>query len=314
MKAMFLSEQNGPFRTIDEFVDGAWVSLIDPTKAEIEEVSAEFGIEHDHLHAALDIEERSRVTAEEGYVLILVDVLTSELRGGQSWYATIPLAIIIAPRGIVTVCLQKVPVLAAAESGRIRSLATTLKSRFAIQLLLRSAGVYLGALKNIEKMTDDAEINLRRSTRNRELVDMLEIQKSLVYISTSLASNQRVLDRIVRTTIVKKYPEDDDLLQDTIVENEQAIEMANIYSGILSGTMDAYASVISNNQNAIMKTLALVTIVLSIPTMIFSAYGMNVELTGMPFAHSFWGFLIVVGFSFLLAVAAVVIFIRMRWF
>ncbi|MDR0285728.1 MAG: magnesium transporter CorA family protein [Propionibacteriaceae bacterium] len=143
-------------------------------------------------------------------------------------------------------------------------------------------------------------------------MEMLELEKSLLYINTSLVSNQRVLERLVRAPAVKKYPEDDDLLQDTIIENEQAMEMSSIYSGILSGTMDAYASIIANNQNAIMKTLALVTIVLSIPTMIFSAYGMNLE--GIPAAHSIWSFAVVVGAAFIIAFVALGFFIRKKWF
>jgi magnesium transporter len=195
----------------------------------------------------------------------------------------------------------------------VRDLRTSLKTRFTLQLLLRNAASYLSVLRDIDKMIDKQEASLRRSTRNEELVEMFELEKSLVYINTSLVSNQRVLERLVRTPAIKKYAEDDDLLQDTMVENEQAMEMSSIYSGIISGTMDAYASVIANNQNAIMKTLALVTIVLSIPTMIFSAYGMNFT-TGIPLATYHWGFAIVIGISFAISLLVMIFFIRKRWF
>ena len=313
MQTMYMSA-NGGLTQVDEACDGAWINLIDPSEAEIATVSKRYGVDPDDLRAALDVEERSRVSPEEGYVLVLVDVPTTEVRDGRSWYITIPLGIVIASTAIITVCLEQVPVLTEIQSGRVRGLNTALKTRFTLQLLLRNAASYMDALHQMDKMIDNQERALRRSTRNEELIEMLELEKSLVYINTSLLGNQRVLERLVRTSAVKKYPEDDDLLQDTIVENEQAMEMAGIYSGILSGTMDAYASIIANNQNSIMKTLALITIVLSIPIMIFSAYGMNVNLDGMPLANSVWGFAILIGISFIVAAIVVFIFIRKKWF
>ena len=313
MQTMYVSKDGGLIR-VDEVCDGAWISLVNPSDAEIESVSQRYGVDPDDLRAALDVEERSRVSAEEGYVLVLVDVPTTEVRDGRSWYITIPLGIVMASTAIITVCLEQVPVLTEIESGRVRGLNTALKTRFTLQLLLRNAASYMAALHQMEKMIDNQEKALRRSTRNEELIEMLELEKSLVYINTSLVGNQRVLERLVRTSAVKKYPEDDDLLQDTIIENEQAMEMAGIYSGILSGTMDAYASIIANNQNSIMKTLALITIVLSIPIMIFSAYGMNVNLDGMPLANSIWGFAALIGISFFVAIVVMFIFIRKKWF
>jgi Mg2+ and Co2+ transporter CorA len=152
----------------------------------------------------------------------------------------------------------------------------------------------------------------KQAHTNAELVEMLELEKSLVYINTSLRGNQRVLERLVRTSAVKKYAEDDDLLDDTVIENEQAIEMAGIYSGILSSTAETYATVIANNQNSIMKTLALATIVMAIPTMVFSAYGMNVD--GIVYAHHPWSFAVVVGVTFVIAAIVIGYFIRKRWF
>ena len=153
-----------------------------------------------------------------------------------------------------------------------------------------------------------------RSTRNSELIELLELEKSLVYFTTSLRSNEVVLEKLLKIERIKQYPEDEELLEDVIIENKQAIEMANIYSGILSGTMDAFASVISNNLNIVMKYLALVTIIMSIPTMVASFYGMNVNSGGMPFADSPYGFFIVIGFSFVLSVIVAVILIKKNLF
>jgi len=314
MQTIYASDTDGKFSQIDEIRDGAWISLIDPTAAEISHLAETYGIDPDDLRSALDVEERSRITAEDGYVLILVDVPTTELRSGRKWYVTIPLGIVVTSQLIITVCSERVSVIAEFEKGRIRDFRTYMKTRFTLQLMMHNAGAYLSALRVIDKMIDRQEANLRRATRNEELIEMLELEKSLVYINTSLVSNQRVLERLVRTPALKKYPDDDELLEDTIIENEQAMEMSGIYSGILSGMMDAYASVISNNQNVIMKTLAVATIVLSIPTMIFSAYGMNVENPLIPATGHLWSFALVVGGSFVLAGIAVLYMWRKKFF
>jgi magnesium transporter len=314
MQTIYRSDTDGRFEQIDEIMDGSWISLIDPSPAESAAIAKQTGVDPDDLRAALDVEELSRITVEDDYLLILVDAPTTEPRGGRQWYVTIPLGIVITDHVIITICLEHLPLIAEIEAGRIRDWRTFMKTRFTLQLLLRNARAYLSALRVIDKMIDRQEAALRRSARNAELVEMLELEKSLVYLNTSLVSNHRVLDRLVRTPALKKYPEDEDLLEDTIIENEQATEMSNIYSGILSGMMDAYASVIANNQNAVMKTLALVTIVMSIPTMIFSAYGMNVETSGMPLAHSVWGFWVVILVSFAVAIAAGVYLMRLKGF
>lgn len=314
MQTIFMSHESGTLTQVDEIREDCWVSLIDPTQEELAAVATECGVDVVDLSAALDVEEHSRVSRENGCVLILVDAPTTEVEEHGSHHITIPIGILIAEKVIITVSLRKVPVLAEMESGVVRDINTSMKTRFTLQLLMRTARSYLMALKDIEKTIHKQEANLRVSTRNEALMHMLTLEKSLVYISTSLVSNQQVLERLMRTSTVPKYPEDDDLLEDTMIENEQAMEMASIYSGILSGTMDAYASVIANNQNAIMKTLALITIVLSIPTMIFSAYGMNVDLNGMPMALSVYGFIAVIGIAFVIALIVMFIFVRKKWF
>ena len=174
--------------------------------------------------------------------------------------------------------------------------------------------MFLHYLRIIDKKSEVIEKNLHESQKNYELIELLELEKSLVYFTTSLRSNEVVLERLLKSESIKKYPEDTDLLEDVIIENKQAIEMANIYSGILNGMVDAFASIISNNLNIVMKFLATVTIVMSIPTMIFSAYGMNVAGAGMPFAGSPYGFMIVIGISFLFSVAVALIFSKKNLF
>ena len=215
---------------------------------------------------------------------------------------------------IFTVCLQETPVLSAFMDGRVRNFHTHMKTRFILQILYKNATWFLHYLRIIDKKSDEVEKELHHSSRNRELIELLELEKSLVYFTTSLRSNEVVLEKLLRSDRIKKYPEDEDLLEDVIIENKQAIEMANIYSGILSGTMDAFASVISNNLNIVMKFLASVTIVMSIPTMIASFYGMNVNTDGMPFAHSPFGFWGVILVSLVVSLIVVWIFIRKKMF
>ena len=183
-----------------------------------------------------------------------------------------------------------------------------MKTQFILQILYNNASMFLHYLRIIDKKSEEVEEKLHASTRNQELIELLELEKSLVYFITSLRANEVVLEKMLKVESIKQYPDDTELLEDVIVENKQAIEMANIYSGILSGMTDAFASVISNNLNIVMKFLATVTIVMSIPTMIFSAYGMNVKSAGMPFADSPYGFAIVIAISLVLSLVVALIF------
>jgi magnesium transporter len=189
-----------------------------------------------------------------------------------------------------------------------------MKTRFVLQILYRNASLFLQYLRSVDRQSEMVERQLHGSTRNRELIELLELEKSLVYFTTSLRANEVVLEKLLKNENIKKYPEDTELLEDVIVENRQAIEMANIYSGILSGMMDAFASVISNNLNIVMKFLAIVTIVLSVPTMIFSAYGMNVSDAGMPFASSPYGFILIILISIILSVVVALYFTKKNMF
>ncbi len=276
------------FRQIREIEEGCWISLVDPSATELLEISEKCGIDMDDLRAPLDDEERSRIEFDNDYTLILVDVPTTEKRNDKDRYVTIPLGIIIADSYLITVCLEETSVLKSFTDGRVRDFYTYKKTRFILQILYRNASVYLQFLRIIDRKSVEVEQKLHISTKNSELIELLELEKSLVYITTSLRSNEVVLEKMLKTDKIKQYPEDEELLEDVIIENKQAIEMANIYSGILSGTMDAFASVISNNLNQVMKFLATVTIVLSVPTMIASFYGMNVPIPGANNPNGFW--------------------------
>ena len=300
--------EDGAMHEKEEMQPGCWIALTNPTASEIIDIADAYQIDPDPLKAPLDEEERSRIEVEEEYTLVLVDIPSIEERSGKDWFVTIPLAIIMTNDVLITVCLEETPVLTSFMDGRVRDFHTFMKTRFILQILYKNATQYLQYLRIIDKKSEVIERKLHQSQKNEELIELLELEKSLVYFTTSLRSNEVVLEKLLRTEKIKKYPEDTDLLKDVIVENKQAIEMAGIYSGILSGTMDAFASVISNNLNIVMKFLATVTIVMSIPTMVASFYGMNVNSRGMPFANHPYGFVIVLGFALALSLLVAYIF------
>ena len=282
---------------------GAWLSLTDPESDELAAVAAFTGVPGDALRAALDEEERSRVEIEENYILVITNVPILQDSYG---YDTLPLGIILTTDHIITVCLESHQVLEEFAAEGPRTFSTCKKTRFLFQILYKAATLFLKYLKQINRRTDEIERDLRQSVKNREIFQLLELQKGLTYFTASLRSNGIVLERLLRLRtsqglqhLITLYEEDEDLLEDVIIENKQAIEMVEMYSNVLSGMMGAFASIISNNLNIVLKFLASVTILLSIPTMLASFWGMNVDV---PFQEA-GGFGLVVA----LAVTATVV-------
>ena len=300
---------------IDDFKPGVWVNLVNPSQSESMEVAEYYHIDITDLRAPLDAEETSRIVVEDDYKLIIVDIPITEERNNKIYYVTIPLGIIITADAIITTCLEKLPLLDHFIHHRLRNFYTFMKSRFVFQILHRNAQLYLSALRGIDRKSEEIEKLLHEATRNEELIDLMELEKTIVYFKASLKMNERIVKKIINSsTILQKYEEDEDLLDDTLVETQQAIEMADIYGNILNSMTHAFASVISNNQNTIMKALALVTIVMSIPTMIFSAYGMNFKDNDLPFndiPHAFWWVILA---AFAVSLSLTFYFIRKRWF
>lgn len=279
---------DGVLTPVSEFSKGCWVNLVNPSPEEIQRISSYYHIDSDDLRAPLDDEERSRVEPEDDYTMILVDIPIVEERNEKDWYGTLPIGIFLVSEALITICLQETPILKAFLEGKVRGFSTHMKTRFILQILYRNASLYLAYLRAIDKKSEEIEHKLHASMKNNELIALLELEKSLTYFTTSLRGNEVVLERLLRYDSIKKYPEDTDLLEDVIIENKQAMEMANIYSGILNGMMGTFASVISNNLNLVMKLMTALTIVLSIPTMISGLFGMNVQ--GIPFSNSPYGF------------------------
>ncbi|MGI6031027.1 MAG: magnesium transporter CorA family protein [Eubacteriales bacterium] len=271
---------------IEHIEPGCWVSLVAPTEEEVNSVIETLQVDAGFVQAGLDEEEASRVEMEDEQTLIVVDLPLAQTEAKSVVYSTVPMAIILTQDNIVTVCLKETSIIKEFSSSLVKNVETTHKTRFVLLLLYKIAGRFLQYLKQIDKISLYVEKKLHKSMRNKELIQLLELEKSLVYFSTSLKANEVTLEKILRGRIIKLYDEDQDLLEDVLIEVKQAIEMSNIYTNILSGTMDAFASIISNNLNIVMKVLASITILMAIPTIISSFYGMNVE--GIPLSGSFW--------------------------
>ncbi|MBN1450928.1 MAG: magnesium transporter CorA family protein [Anaerolineales bacterium] len=297
-------------QTLESPTNGCWIKAIDPTPEEIEKLE-NWGIEPELITYSLDQDEMARVERDEAYTLILLRIPHFQGETHDIPYSTVPMGIIIKDNLIVTICRYESQITQILTNGKYRGFKTAKRYRFVLYVLLETATRYLTYLREINRSVDHVEDQLQKSTRNRELLELLKYQKSLVYFTTALHSNEVMMERLQRMRIFNQYDEDEDLLEDVITENQQAIQMTNINAEILSGMMDAFASIISNNLNAVMKVLATLTIVVSLPTLVASFYGMNVSLPGEnhPFA-----FLTVFGISILLSGLAVIIFYKRGWF
>ena len=276
---------------LNSFENGCWINLVEPNSSEIKEIASLLDIDIDSIKSALDEEERSRIDVEDNHTLILIDIPVDESDDNSTHYTTIPLGIILLNNAILTVCTAQTKIINDFIVGHIKDFYTYKKTRFILQILHKNASYYLLYLRRINRITTVIEREIYKSMKNKELLQLLQLEKSLVYFSTSLKANELVLTKILRTPSIKRYQDDDDLLEDVIVENRQALEMATIYGDILSRIMDAFSAIISNNQNSVMQFLTSVTLIFSIPTLVSGFFGMNVG--GIPYANDANGFWIV---------------------
>lgn len=290
---------------------GVWAQLISPTKQECEEVAQTLNVDIDDVRAALDPEESSRIELQDGYTLILVDIPATEIRHEKQSYTTIPLGIILTQDVIVTVCTEDTPVLENFVKNRVKEFSTKKRLRFVYQILYRTATIYQTNLRIIDKRRTEIEERIGEHTEDVDLIDLHELESTLVYFATSLRANGVVLDRLTRYKRLEQYPEDKELLGDVIVENRQAIEMTMIYRDIINGTRELMSSVIDNRLNNVMKYLTSITIVMAIPTVISGIYGMNVDERWMPFADTPHGFLIICVITLLICILTM-LFLRKK--
>ena len=292
------SEDNKILKQLDDIEQGCWINIVAPSDEELILISNKTGISLEFLKASLDDEETSRIEIEGDFILIIVDIPFTEMEDNSLTYDTYPLAIIHTKNELITVCLKNSKVLTDFSSNKVRNFYSFKKSRFILQILNRVSTYYLLYLRQIDKKSIMIEKRLHKSMKNRELVQLHSLSKSLVYFSTSLKSNEITLEKMLKLDVIQRYEEDKDVLEDVIIENKQAIEMTDIYSNILGSTMDFFASVISNNLNIVMKVLASVTILMSTLTVISGIYGMNFDY--LPLLHHPYGFHIIMTLSVIL--------------
>lgn len=273
--------------------DGVWIYMVDPSKEESRNIAETFGIDVSDIRAALDEEETSRIELEDGYTLILIDVPSPEIRHEKMMYTTIPLGIILTQSVIMTICTEELPVLQAFINNKVKEFSTKKRLRFVYQLLYRTSVVYQSNLRTIDKRRMEIEERVGNDTREDDLIALHELESTLVYFATSLRANAVVLDRLTRYKRLEQYPEDKELLDDVIVENQQAIEMAIIYRDIINGTRELMSSVMDNRLNNSMKYLTSITLIMAVPTIVSGLMGMNI--VDLPFADSPYGFAIIIG-------------------
>lgn len=280
-------------KKIKKIAIDSWMDLTSPTNDEIDKVVAKTAVDKDLITKMLDVEEPPRIERSGNAILVVVD---TPYLDEDHQYTTIPLGIIITDNNyIITVSPKKTTILNSFKQDKIKDFHTAKKTRFLIQILLHTAASYLKVLKQVNKDIEEKEEELKKQTKNKDLVDMLEIEKTLVYFMTSLKANDIVLGKLSKGNILPLYENDGELLDDAIIEYKQAMEMTSIYKDILSSIKNTYSTIVSNNLNIAMKFLAAATIVLSIPTMISSFLGMNVKLGKIASADN--AFLIIIGIS-----------------
>jgi magnesium transporter len=299
---------NNGFNAIESIQKNSWISVTNPSDEEIEFLTGKLKVPGEELTDILDVDERARTESDESWFTIIIRIPIANTQNDIP-YSTVPLGILISHDHFITICQSKNELIPALI--RNKKLDFVNKGNFIMQIFLHVANLYMHYLKLINIHVGDIEKDLEKSTRNEELHKMLRMEKCLVYFITSLRSNDILLAKLRNNKFIKSLELDEDLVEDVIIENRQAIEMANIYSDIQSGMMDAFASVISNNLNVVMKQLALITIILMIPTFIASLYGMNVPNN---FENNPWGFVFVLLISLGASIFGVLLFRKKNWF
>ncbi len=312
-----ISQEIEVYKTVDRRVErvsriekGCWINIVNPSKENLPLIAQHFNIPVDFLTASLDIDETARIEIEENATLIIGKVPYYDEKNTDVLYFTLPIGIILVNGSIITVCEKPDTVLADFIENRVRNVDTANRERFLLQIVLRATLQYLTHLKQLNNAANIIQKKLEQESRNKQLIKLFNIEKSLVYFTTSLRSNSLMMERIVRLHVVKMDEDNESLYEDIVTEGRQAIEMANIYSDILSGMMDAFASIISNNLNIVMKVLTSITIIMTIPISVTSLFSMNVLL---PIQDNHYAFLIIVGASFLLSLFAIVFFVKKKW-
>lgn len=271
---------------ISDYEEYCWVNCVAPDDDEANVLMDKFGIPPEFIRASLDEEESSHIDIEDNSTLIIIDIPIVKRKDETVTYTTTPLGIMITQSNVITVSLHENSLIKEFSEGAVRGVNTKFKTHFVLLFMLRMAKKYLQYLKMIDKTTEHVQAQLRKNMKNQDLMRLMDAETSLVYFQSSLKANEITLQKITRGRVIKLYEDDQDLLDDVLIEIRQAVDMSSIYLNVLSGSMDAFASIISNNLNIVMKVLASLTLIISIPTVISGIYGMNMNF--LPFQQYFW--------------------------
>lgn len=308
MRRFFLPKSN--FIEIDQVVPDCWIKVVCPIQEDLDFLIEEIGVPESFLADTADRDERPRVEMEDDWQLTIIRVPTETLEASTP-YSTMPVGIIYSAekKVVVTICYHRSQFMQDfIDHNRRKKISVQTETDFILRLILCSAVWFLKYIKQISSMVMEAEEALEKSIRNEDLLQMMKLQKCFVYFNTSIRGNESVMGKI-RALRYNNY--DEELAEDVAIELNQAYNMVNVYSDILTGTMDAFASIISNNVNTIMKRMTSISIVLMLPTLIASLYGMNVKLA---FADKSWAFIGILMLSLLLSAGAFTYFKRIKWF
>ncbi|HVF25481.1 MAG TPA: magnesium transporter CorA family protein [Anaerolineales bacterium] len=309
MLTLYKTTERG-LEELESMANGTWVKVVDPTPEEIQKLVG-WGIDTEYVNYSLDLDEMPRLERDDDYTFILIRIPHRQ-PDSDIPYIAIPLGIMIKGNMIVTICRHDKEMFKVLANGKYRLLKTGKRYRFALYIFLETATRYLAHLREINRMTEAIEDKLQQSTRNREVLELLKYQKSLTYFATALRSNEVMMERVQRTQMFNQYEEDQDLLEDVLTENQQAIQMTNIATDLLAALMDAFASIISNNLNSVMKILAAITIITALPGTVGTFFGMNVPL---PLSDTNpFSFFSILGISIALSAIATIIFYKRDWF
>ncbi len=307
MLSIYKTTEQG-LEKVEAISNGTWVNVVDPTPDEIEKL-IDWDMDVDFINYSLDQDEIARIERDEEYTFILLRIPVHRPESDIP-YTTMPLGIMILGNKVVTICRNESNILNVLASGKYRMLKTGKRYRFVLYLFLETSVHYLNFLREINHTTELVEDRLRKSPRNREVLELLKYQKSLTYFATALRSNEVMMERLQKMQLFNSYEEDQDLLEDVLTENQQAIQMTGIAAEILSGMMNAFASIISNNLNGVMKALAALAIVLNMSAIVVSLYSVSLSISGegRPLM-----FLSVIGLSLGLTAVATYFFYKKDW-
>lgn len=294
--------ENGILNEVKELQPGVWVKLTKPDAEENQMIVDHYGIDYSDVVAALDDEESSRIEVEDNYTLILIDIPINEVRNGESYYTTIPMGIILTEDAVITVCREEAEIFERNLRFKMRNFSTRKKMRFVYHILFSITRIYLYDLRAIDKKRTEIEERTGKGTRNEDIISLHELESSLVYFATSLRANNMVITRLKR---LNEFPEDEELIEDTVIENNQAIEMTSIYRDIIDSTRELISAVMDNRLNNVMKWLTSITLVMAIPNIISGFYGMNFEW--LPFASNPYGFIAICSLTIVICLITILI-------